>query len=81
MSTYELAIQEAMVLAEKITALIYEKIPKEELDNSSLVLAIIWSAMAVGLKSDIEPPLLKVVVHYATEALLEDLPLHHETIH
>ena len=81
MDSYELNIKRAMDLAEEISTLVFTDLRKEDLDDGALVLATIWAAMAIGLKLRLHPEIIKLVVHYATETILEDLPETNETIH
>ena len=70
-----------MDLAEQISTLVFTDLREENLDDGALVLATIWAAMAIGLKLNLHPQILKLVVEYATETILEDLPATNETIH
>tara|TARA_R100001163_G_scaffold21609_1_gene18374 strand:- start:1365 stop:1610 length:246 start_codon:yes stop_codon:yes gene_type:complete len=81
MDSYELNIKRAMDLAEKISTLVFTDLRDEELDDGALVLATIWAAMGIGLKLNLHPEILKLVIHYATETILEDLPQINEVIH
>jgi len=74
-------LQYAMALAEKLCAKVYSVLSEEDKNDKALIVALIWTAIAVGLKSEIDVPILRVVVQYATESALEEYIPSHETIH
>tara|TARA_R110000787_G_scaffold34573_3_gene89418 strand:- start:461 stop:700 length:240 start_codon:yes stop_codon:yes gene_type:complete len=74
-------IQEALELAEQLCAKVYAMLSEDEKENDALVLALIWVAVAIGLRSDIEPSILSAIVSFATESALEDTRFPHKTLH
>lgn len=74
-------VQEALELAEQLCAKVYAMLSKDEKENDALVLALIWVAVAIGLRSDIEPSILSAIVSFATESALEDTRFTHKTLH
>jgi|TARA_Y100000361_G_scaffold17458_1_gene13617 hypothetical protein len=81
MDSYEVNMKRAMDLAEEISTLVFTDLRKDSLDDGALLLATVWAALAIGLKLNLHPEIIKLVIHYATESVLEDMPLEHETIH
>tara|TARA_R110000764_G_scaffold82481_4_gene162789 strand:+ start:534 stop:773 length:240 start_codon:yes stop_codon:yes gene_type:complete len=74
-------IQEALELAEQLCAKVYAMLSEDEKENDALVLALIWVAVAIGLRSDIEPSILSAIVSFATESALEDTRFPYKTLH
>jgi hypothetical protein len=81
MDVYELNLKRAMDLAEQISTLVFTDLREDNLDDGALLLATIWAALAIGLKLNLHPEIIKLVIQYATDSVLEDMPLEHETIH
>lgn len=81
MDVYELNLKRAMDLAEQISTLVFTDLREDNLDDGALLLATIWAALAIGLKLNLHPEIIKLVIQYATDSVLEDMPLGHETIH
>ena len=77
----EKEVQEALDLAEKLCGRIYAMLSEEEKENDALVLALIWVAVAIGLRSEIDPRTLSLIVSFATESGLEDTRFPHKTLH
>tara|TARA_R110002012_G_scaffold289167_1_gene482130 strand:- start:363 stop:602 length:240 start_codon:yes stop_codon:yes gene_type:complete len=74
-------LQHAMDLAEKLCARIYSMLSEEDKNDEALIVALIWTAIAIGLKSDLEASMLRIVVQYATDSALEEYIHSQETIH
>tara|TARA_R110000744_G_scaffold152645_1_gene266790 strand:+ start:212 stop:451 length:240 start_codon:yes stop_codon:yes gene_type:complete len=74
-------LRHAMDLAEKLCTKIYDALSEEEKNDEALIVALIWTAIAIGLKSEVEAPILRVVVQYATDSALEDYLDDDETLH
>jgi len=71
----------AMELAEKLSARIYAMLTENERNDEALIIALIWTAVAVGLKSQVPSEIIRVVVQYATDSALEEYIDEDETIH
>ena len=74
-------LQHAMDLAEHLCAKIYAMLSEEDKNDEALIVALIWTAIAIGLKSDLEASMLRVIVQYATDSALEEYISNQETIH
>tara|TARA_R110000787_G_scaffold99548_1_gene204128 strand:+ start:240 stop:479 length:240 start_codon:yes stop_codon:yes gene_type:complete len=74
-------LQHAMDLAEHLCAKIYAMLSEEDKNDEALIVALIWTAIAIGLKSDLEASMLRVIVQYATDSALEEYIGNQETIH
>ena len=74
-------LDHAIDLTEKLCSKIYDTLSEEEKNDQALIVALIWTAIAIGIKSEVEPPILRVVVQYATDAALEDHRREEETLH
>jgi len=77
----EKEVQEALDLAEKLCGRIYAMLSEDEKRDDALVLALIWVAVAIGLRSEIDPHTLSLIVSFATESALEDTRFPHKTLH
>jgi hypothetical protein len=71
----------AMELAEKLSAKIYSMLTENEKDDEALIIALIWAAIAIGLKSEVPQEILRAVIQHATESALEEYIDEDETIH
>jgi|TARA_R110002020_G_scaffold176561_2_gene368867 hypothetical protein len=74
-------LEHAMQLAESLCLKIYTILSEEEKNDKALIIALVWAAMGVGLKSEIEPDIIRLVVVHATESALEEYTEVYETIH
>ena len=66
----EKEVQEALELAEQLCGKIYGMLTQEQRDNDALVLALIWVAVAIGLRSDIEPEMKMLLLRKSVKLLL-----------
>ncbi|MBE16841.1 MAG: hypothetical protein CL867_11390 [Cytophagaceae bacterium] len=71
----------AMDLAESLCTKIYSSLTEEEKKNDALIVALIWVAVAVGLKSELSATTLKMVVQFATDSALEELEAQENSFH
>tara|TARA_R110000803_G_scaffold98512_4_gene166592 strand:+ start:87 stop:326 length:240 start_codon:yes stop_codon:yes gene_type:complete len=74
-------ISYAMDLAESLCTKIYDTLTEEEKKNDALIVALIWVAVAVGLKSELSATTLKLVVQFATDSALEELETQENFFH
>ena len=74
-------LEHAMALAESLCLKVYAVLSEEEKEDKALIIAFVWAAMGVGLKSKMAPDIIRLVVDYATDAALEEYIPSHETIH
>ncbi len=74
-------IQRIMSLAEGLCVKIYSVLSDTEKEDQALVIALVWAALAVGLKAELSPDIIRVLVAHATESALEDYENEYETLH
>ena len=74
-------IQRIMSLAEGLCVQIYSVLSDTEKEDQALVIALVWAALAVGLKAELSPDIIRVLVAHATESALEDYENEYETLH
>ena len=74
-------IQRIMSLAEGLCVKIYSVLSDTEKEDQALVIALVWAALAVGLKAELSPDIIRVLVARATESALEDYENEYETLH
>jgi len=74
-------IQRIMSLAEGLCVKIYSVLSDTEKEDQALVIALVWAALAVGLKAELSPDINRVLVAHATESALEDYENEYETLH
>ena len=74
-------IQRFMSLAEGLCVKIYSVLSDTEKEDQALVIALVWAALAVGLKAELSPDIIRVLVAHATESALEDYENEYETLH
>ena len=70
-----------MSLAEGLCVKIYSVLSDTEKEDQALVIALVWAALAVGLKAELSPDIIRVLVARATESALEDYENEYETLH
>ena len=70
-----------MSLAEGLCVKIYSVLSDTEKEDQALVIALVWAALAVGLKAELSPDIIRVLVAHATESALEDYENEYETLH
>ena len=74
-------IQRIMSLAEGLCVKIYSVLSDTEKEDQALVIALVWAALAVGLKAELSPDIIRVLIAHATESALEDYENEYETLH
>ena len=70
-----------MSLAEGLCVKIYSVLSDTEKEDQALVIALVWAALAVGLKAELSPDIIRVLIAHATESALEDYENEYETLH
>ncbi len=76
----EQKLSRVLDLAEKLSQVGYQNLTEEEKDDDAIVIALLWSAVACGLHQGMPPRMLRLVLHFGVEAVLEELTYPH-TIH
>jgi len=74
-------LEHAMALAESLCLKVYAVLSEEEKEDKALIIAFVWAAMGVGLKSKMAPDIIRLVVDYATDAALEKYTEAYKTLH
>jgi|TARA_R100001163_G_C5016174_1_gene160420 hypothetical protein len=74
-------IQRVMDLAEDLCIKVYSVLSDTEKEDQALVIALVWAALAIGLKADLSPDVIRLLVCHATESALEDYKEVYDTLH
>lgn len=74
-------IQRVMDLAEGLCVKVYSVLSDTDKEDQALVIALVWAALAVGLKSEITPDVMRLLIAHATESALEEYEDVYQTLH